>query len=234
MYFPMCEDAGSVVGQIIWETLAKKSDGQFPTAFGRRHNARRMALRRVSHQVGHELLYWQLLRAIFGCSEIGLEAWESNESKIWIDMGVSIVMGVPQNRYKGKSYENGWFRGTPILGTSHICGWVSSLLGFRLRSASIPRDPNGFISSTHDFGCEAQLCPWLLCHFQRPPAALGFCSLVYSFPPTEGKLIRRLPPFEKSLKTVGFVNATKASSSCHTGDWIWTFSTYRMNISELL
>lgn len=30
--------------------------------FEPRHNARRMALRRVSHQAGHELLYWQLLR----------------------------------------------------------------------------------------------------------------------------------------------------------------------------
>ena len=30
--------------------------------FEPRNNARRMALRRVSHQAGHELLYWQLLR----------------------------------------------------------------------------------------------------------------------------------------------------------------------------
>ena len=73
-----------------------------------------------------------------------------------------------------------------------ICGWLSFFLCFRLGSSSFFRkfggshgDPNGFISFAHCFG-EAQLCPWLLCHFQRPPAMLGFCSLACFSAPKMG------------------------------------------------
>ena len=40
---------------------------------------------------------------------------------LW-DMGVSIVMGVPQNAWfiMENPTKNGWFRGTPILGNPHI------------------------------------------------------------------------------------------------------------------
>ena len=48
-------------------------------------------------------------------------------------MGVSIVMGVPQNEWfiRKKPIENGWFRGTPIYGNPHVslvwCGEMDTL-----------------------------------------------------------------------------------------------------------
>ena len=51
-----------------------------------------------------------------------------------VDVEGSIVMGVPQNAwfiniYKGKSYQNGWFGGTPILVNHHVSSnWRTSWL----------------------------------------------------------------------------------------------------------
>ena len=51
--------------------------------FEPRHNARRMALRRVSHQAGHELLYWQLLRTNWLLWN-RTKHQNSNESRIFV------------------------------------------------------------------------------------------------------------------------------------------------------
>ena len=64
---------------------------------------------------------------VYGIYVFWLNLFRSHESRLELSVRmpseeVSTVMGVPPNWmvYKGKFHENGWFMGSPILGTPHI------------------------------------------------------------------------------------------------------------------